>query len=113
MWEEEIARRRDGTVLAPAQLLEAMQLGGPGAGVEPAPRVGADPGDDGQPAVGHAETDRALQRGEVGEQVARGALGALAERHEKNAASVSGVSTGWGVGGPKSETGPASLIRPR
>ena len=67
------------------QLAERVQLRGARPAEQPVPGLGADPGDYGEVTVGDAEADRALQAGDVRQQVAHGLLAARVHgQHEED-----------------------------
>ena len=77
--KEQVAGRGDGRVPGADDLAKRVQPGRARPSEEPIPQLRADAGDAGETGLGVAEADRAIEPGDVGQQVAHDLLAAAAD----------------------------------
>lgn len=112
IWDKRSPRGAYGLVLGAVELTERVQLERAGRTVQAVPRRRPDPADHGQAAFGHPGANGPLQSRQVGQQVAHRRLRPWPHglMTRKIAVVVSGLSTGWGVGGVGAATGPEGTV---
>ena len=96
--EQQVARRGDGVMHA-ADFAKGVQLSRFRRSEQAVPRVGADPHDAGESAIGRAKADAPHQRGEIAAQAARRSLGfrpgAQSDDQKNGGARQPGVDGLW------------------